>query len=173
MPDRSAAPVSNVPDSSYAFLLDTYETEILKIAGIWSAFPDDALAFRPSPKCRTVLEQMEHQVQSEGRWMSTMLGIDTGDPNPAGKSKRGYIEKYRGDAARRLAALRAKLDSWWREPAAFFDVTRSRAWIFTRRINHSAHHRGQLIVYLRVLGLRVPSVYGPTADTQGKVTYQF
>lgn len=164
---------SHVPDYTYAFLLDTYETEILKIAGVWSAFPDDALAFRPSPKSRTVLEQMEHQVQSEGRWMSTMLGIDTGDSNPAEQSKRAYIEKYRADAARRLAILRAKPDSWWREPATFFDVTRSRAWIFTRRINHSAHHRGQLIVYLRVLGLAVPSVYGPTADTGGKVIYQF
>jgi uncharacterized damage-inducible protein DinB len=29
---------------------------------------------------------------------------------------------------------------------------------------HSAHHRGQMTVYLRLLGSRVPSVYGPTAD---------
>ena len=29
---------------------------------------------------------------------------------------------------------------------------------------HSAHHRGQMTVYLRLLGLKVPSVYGPTAD---------
>jgi uncharacterized damage-inducible protein DinB len=29
---------------------------------------------------------------------------------------------------------------------------------------HSAHHRGQLTVYLRLLGSKVPSVYGPTAD---------
>ena len=29
---------------------------------------------------------------------------------------------------------------------------------------HSAHHRGQLTVYLRLLGAKVPSVYGPTAD---------
>ncbi|HXJ16612.1 MAG TPA: DinB family protein [Candidatus Polarisedimenticolia bacterium] len=173
MPDTPAAPTSNAPGTTYSFLLDAYETEILKIAGIWSAFPDEALGFRPSPKSRTVLEQMEHQVQSEGRWMSTMLGIDTGDPNPAEKLKRAYVEKYRADAARRLAILRAEPDSWWGEPASFFDVTRSRAWIFTRRINHSAHHRGQLIVYLRLLGVPVPSVYGPTADTNGKVIYQF
>ena len=31
---------------------------------------------------------------------------------------------------------------------------------------HSAHHRGQLTVYLRLLGSKVPSVYGPTADDQ-------
>ena len=31
-------------------------------------------------------------------------------------------------------------------------------------INHWAHHRGQLTVYLRLLDAKVPSVYGPTAD---------
>src|SRR5579871_3319645 len=127
--------------SSYSFLLDTYETEILKITGTWSAFPEEALAFRPAPKSRTVLEQMEHQVLSEGRWMKEMLGIDTGDPQPAEKTKQGYIEKYRGDAASRLETLRAKADSWWIETARFFDVDRSHAWILTRRINHSTHHR--------------------------------
>jgi uncharacterized damage-inducible protein DinB len=29
---------------------------------------------------------------------------------------------------------------------------------------HSAHHRGQMTVYLRLLGAKVPAVYGPTAD---------
>ncbi len=160
-------------ESTYGFLLDTYETEILKIAGIWAAFPDSAMDFRPSPRSRSVIEQFEHQVQSEGRWMTSMLGIDTGDPNPVERSKRGYIEKYRSDATRRLEILRTKPDPWWRETANFFDVVRSRAWIMTRRINHSTHHRGQLVIYLRVLGYPVPSVYGPTADTGGKVAYTF
>ena len=173
MTESAANPTPNPPDSAYSFLVDTYETEILKITGTWSAFPDDQLDFRPAPKSRTVLEQFEHQVQSEGRWMSTMLGIETGDPNPAEKSKRAFIEKYRADAARRLAALRSMSDAWWLGLSTFFDVTRSRAWIFTRRMNHSAHHRGQLIVYLRLMGIPVPSVYGPTADTDGKVIYQF
>jgi uncharacterized damage-inducible protein DinB len=31
-------------------------------------------------------------------------------------------------------------------------------------LNHWYHHRGQLLVYLRLLDLSVPSVYGPTAD---------
>jgi len=160
-------------DSTYGFLLDTYETEILKTVGIWSAFPDTAMEFRPSPRSRSVIEQFEHQVQSEGRWMTGMLGVDTGDPNPAQKAKQGYIEKYRSDATRRLEILRMKPDEWWRETANFFDVVRSRSWIMTRRITHSAHHRAQLIVYLRLLGLPVPSVYGPTADTGGKVVYRY
>lgn len=173
MNTAKSPPNTHRSEGTYAFLPDTYETEVLKIVGIWSAFPDEAVGFLPSPKSRTVLEQMEHQLHSEGRWMATMFGIDTGSFDPAEKTKSGYIEKYRADAARRLAILRTKLDPWWREPVSFFDVTRSRAWIFVRRLNHSAHHRGQLIVYLRVLGLPVPSVYGPTADTSGKVIYQF
>ena len=31
-------------------------------------------------------------------------------------------------------------------------------------INHLAHHRGQLTVYLRLCDQKVPSIYGPTAD---------
>jgi len=150
-----------------------YETEVLKTLTIWSAFEDDAMSFRPASKSRTVLEQMDHQIQSEGGWMVKMLGVDVGDFQPKEKTKRGYIEKYQTDAAKRLEILQHKPESWWRETTAFFDVQRSRAWIFTRRLNHSTHHRGQLVVYLRLLGATVPSVYGPTADTNGEVIYQF
>lgn len=31
-------------------------------------------------------------------------------------------------------------------------------------INHSIHHRGELIVYMRLLGIKVPGLYGPSAD---------
>ena len=161
------------PESTYDFLLDTYETEILKIIGIWSAFPESSMDYRPHPKSRSVIEQMEHQVQSEGRWMNVMLGIDTGDANPVERSQRGFIEKYRADAEQRLELMRGKPDEWWRETTRFFDVTRTRAWVVTRRITHSTHHRGQLVVYLRLLDLPQPSVYGPTADTGDKVIYSF
>jgi hypothetical protein len=105
--------------------------------------------------------------------MSAMLAVDAGDPNPAERSKQGFIEKYKTDAGRRLILLRAKPGEWWQEQTSFFDVTRSRAWVLARRINHSAHHRGMLSVYLRLLDIAVPSVYGPTADTDGKVIYSF
>ena len=31
-------------------------------------------------------------------------------------------------------------------------------------INHWAHHRGQMTVYLRLMGAKVPALYGPSAD---------
>jgi uncharacterized damage-inducible protein DinB len=33
-------------------------------------------------------------------------------------------------------------------------------------LNHTVHHRGQLSVYLRLLDVPLPNIYGPTADTQ-------
>jgi hypothetical protein len=51
--------------------------------------------------------------------------------------------------------------------------------VLTRRFTHSAHHRGQLTVYLRMWGLSLYSTYGPTADTGGlfqngaEVIYRF
>lgn len=159
--------------STYSFLLDTFETEILKITGIWAAFSPEHLDFRPAPKTRTVAEQMEHQLKSESAWMKSMLETDTGDPLPPERTRDAYIRKYREDANKRLLALRNRPDAWWQKEVSFFDVQRSRAWVLVRRMNHSSHHRGQLIVYLRVLGLKVPSVYGPTADTGDRVVYSF
>jgi hypothetical protein len=46
-------------------------------------------------------------------------------------------------------------------------VTRTRAWIVTRRIAHTAHHRGQQTALLRMVGRDLHSTYGPTADTGG------
>ena len=57
-----------------------------------------------------------------------------------------------------------KAEPWWLERVAFFDVERERIWIFWRRVLHTAHHRTQLTVYLRLLGKMVPATYGPTAD---------
>lgn len=159
--------------SKYAFLVDTYESEILKITGTWEAFPEEAMKFRPATKSRTVLEQFEHQLKSEGGWMRDMLGIEVGEILPAKYTQRAFIEKYRADAEKRMAVLREKPDTWWEETTKFFDVPRSRAWVMVRRMNHASHHRGQLVVYLRLLERPVPSVYGPTADTDGKVIYKF
>ncbi|MDT8068684.1 MAG: DinB family protein [Terriglobia bacterium] len=159
--------------STYSFLVDTYETEILKTVETWDTFAEEAMNFRPAPKSRTVLEQLEHQLKSEGAWMRDMLGIDVGEILPSEYTKIAFIEKYRTDASRRLEILRRKPDSWWEETVNFFDVPRSRAWVMVRRMNHSTHHRGQLVVYLRLLEQRVTSVYGPTADTDGKVVYRF
>lgn len=155
----------------YDFLLETYATERIKVISAWSEFRDEDLPVRPSaadPRGRSVHEQMVHQCVSEDLWFRNMLGIDVGaPPSPKQETRLEFMKRYAEDSGKRLAALREKGEPWWEELAKFFDVQRSRAWIMTRRIAHTSHHRGQLMAMLRMLGRDLHSNYGPTADTGG------
>lgn len=157
--------------SRYQFLVDTYETERLKILGVWSMFADADMRVRPrasDPRGRSVHEQMIHQCVGEDLWFRNMLGIDVGSgPLPGEEARVEFIRRYAADSARRLDALRGREDAWWEEVVDFFEARRSRAWILVRRVAHSAHHRGQQTAMLRMLGREVYSNYGPTADTGG------
>jgi uncharacterized damage-inducible protein DinB len=155
----------------YDFLVETYETERVKVVSIWSEFRDHELPRRPQdddPRGRSVHEQMVHQCVSEDLWFRDMLGIDvSAPPLPATETRLQFMKRYAEDSAKRLVVLRAKEEPWWEGETNFFDVKRSRAWVLTRRIAHTAHHRGQQIAMLRMLGHTLHSNYGPTADTGG------
>lgn len=154
--------------SRYDFLVESYRTERLKTLGVWSQIPDARMAFRPEPRARTPHEHMVHQCVSEDTWMRTMLDVTVSRPAlPPEESRLAFLEHYAVVSAERLAQLGAHPDDWFEVDTRFFDVTRSRAWVLTRRLTHSAHHRGQLTTYLRFWGLALYSTYGPTADTGG------
>jgi uncharacterized damage-inducible protein DinB len=160
----------------YDFLIDTYETERLKVLSVWSEFRDEDLAVRPKhddPRGRSVREHMVHQCVSEDTWFRTMLGIDVGAPPlPQQETRLEFMKRYTEDSGKRLERLRQTDERWWEELTAFFDVRRSRAWIMTRRLTHTSHHRGQQMAMLRMLGRDVHSTYGPTADTGGLMQHK-
>ncbi|MGA8491805.1 MAG: DinB family protein [Terriglobales bacterium] len=155
----------------YDFLVETYSTERIKVISVWSEFRDDDLPVRPrhdDPRGRSVHEQMVHQCVSEDLWFRTMLGIDVeAPPLPRQETRLQFMKQYAQDSGKRLTNLSEKNEAWWEEAARFFSVQRSRAWVMTRRIAHTSHHRGQLMAMLRVLGRDLHSNYGPTADTGG------
>ena len=155
----------------YAFLIESYGAERIKVVSVWSEFRDEDLAVRPrgdDPRGRSVREQMVHQCVSEDLWFRNMLGIDGGAPPlPASETRMEFIKRYAEDSGKRLSALQEKEEAWWEEQTKFFDVPRSRAWVMVRRMTHTSHHRGQLMAMLRMLGREVHSNYGPTADTGG------
>jgi uncharacterized damage-inducible protein DinB len=154
--------------SRFHFLVETYETERLKTLSVWSQIPDSRMHFRPEPRARTPLEHMVHQSVSEDTWMRTMLGVIVDRPAlPAEETRVAFLNHYARCSADRLAILTPLPDEWFEQPTQFFDVVRSRAWVLTRRFTHSAHHRGQLTMYLRSWGQSLYSTYGPTADTGG------
>jgi uncharacterized damage-inducible protein DinB len=152
----------------WGFFADSYDTERLKTLSVWSAFRDEDLHFRCAERARTPLEHFVHQCVSEDTWMRTMLGIEAALPAlPAEESRLAFMRHYAAASAERAASLRGRDTAWWAGSTTFFDVPRSRAWVFVRRIAHSAHHRGQLTVLLRLLARPVYSTYGPSADTGG------
>jgi uncharacterized damage-inducible protein DinB len=154
--------------SRYDFLVDTYRTERIKTLSVWSQVPDTRMTFRPEPRARSPHEHMVHQSVSEDTWMKNMLGITVSLPAlPAVESRQAFLEHYAAASGERLVRLEAVDDGWFETEVGFFDVRRTRAWVMTRRLTHSAHHRGQLTTYLRLWGQPLYSTYGPTADTGG------
>jgi uncharacterized damage-inducible protein DinB len=155
----------------YDFLVESYETERVKVLSVWSEFRDEDLPVRPNPhdpRGRSVHEQLVHQCASEDTWFRTMLGIDVAAPPlPTPETRLEFMRRYAEDSGKRLSILRQKDERWWEEHTTFFDVQRSRAWVMTRRLTHTSQHRGQQMAMLRMLGRELHSIYGPTADTGG------
>jgi uncharacterized damage-inducible protein DinB len=154
--------------SRYDFLVETYRTETIKTLSVWSQFGAGDMEFRPELRARTPHEHMVHQCVSEDNWMKNMLGIETNEPAlPPFESKIEFIKWHARLSQNRLRQLSSKTEEWFEEVTRFFETSRSRAWILTRRIAHTSHHRGQLTAYLRILGKNLYSTYGPSADTGG------
>ncbi len=163
----ASAEVPRADDGACQHLLDIYASEINKTASVWRAFDDSVIDFRPHPKSTAVGDIFKHELLSARRFFGGFLGL----PEPAAEAVvpspiavDACVTRL-GELARgRLAHLARAPQPWWTEVVTFFDVERTRQWVFWRRVLHSAHHRTQLTVYLRLLDRPVPPVYGPTAD---------
>ena len=155
----------------YDFLVESYESERIKVLSVWSEFRDEDLPVRPNlndARGRSVHEQMVHQCVSEDAWFRNMLGIDVGAPPvPRPEARIEFIRQYAQDSGKRLDVLCRTEARWWEETTRFFDVQRTRAWVMLRRLTHTSHHRGQQMAMLRMLRRDLHNNYGPTADTGG------
>ena len=111
-------------------------------------------------------------------WITMMLKQDELDiaPKDGPKHDRGkkntsaeYIKALDEAAASARGALKETNDDFlkttWRLLAAGNVVQEApRHEMIRDAINHWAHHRGQMTVYLRLMGAKVPALYGPSAD---------
>ncbi len=171
---HTAIPDSMIPRATrpvFQHLLDTYAGEINKVVSTWREFVVEDLAFKPHPRSSSVEDILKHQLLSERRFFCEFLGTPEPAPAavlPSGRTPEDYAQHLRDLALPRLAFLASREEAWWLERVLFFDVQRERIWIFWRRVLHTAHHRTQLTVYLRLLNKPVPATYGPTADVTWK-----
>lgn len=163
----SDSEIPRASDPVFQHLLNTYVSETNKVISVWREFAAEEMTFRPHPRSSTVEEIFTHQLLSERRFFGEFLGLPEPPPErvqPEGRTPEDYTKRMRELALPRLEFLAGQTLKWWLEVVPFFDVERERLWVFWRRVLHTAHHRTQLTVYLRLLGKDVPSTYGPTAD---------
>jgi uncharacterized damage-inducible protein DinB len=150
-------------------LPDTYVSETNKLGSVWSELRDDQLEFRAHTRSSSIRQILAHQILSERRFFAEFIGLEeppvesllpSGDRPPL----MAYVDRVLALARARLPALARADETFWLGQVPFFDVTRQRIWVFWRRVLHTAHHRAQVGICLRLLEDRVPPTYGPTAD---------
>jgi uncharacterized damage-inducible protein DinB len=123
------------------------------------------------------LAQMVAEIPS---WIAMMVTQDQFDiapkdgpqrPRTAMNTSAEYVAALDKSAADALEALKGTNEEFlktnWRLLAAgqvVADMPRHQ--MIRDTINHWAHHRGQMTVYLRLMGAKVPALYGPSADDQ-------
>jgi uncharacterized damage-inducible protein DinB len=137
--------------------------------------PDDRLEWRPHPKSMTIAQLANHVATIPGgvARMSQLDAFDVStrslDPAP-GESRAALLQTLESSLATATDVL-ARLDEAsasapWRlrfGDREIFTVPRLEM-LRTMLFNHWIHHRGELVVYLRLLDIPVPVVYGRSAD---------
>lgn len=166
----TAIPDSDIPradNPTFQHMIDTYVSESNKVASTWKQFTDADLGYKPHPRSSSVGEIFKHQLLSERRFFGEFLGTPEPAPDqvlPAALTVESATSRFIELARARLTFFSTQRENWWLDTVPFFDVKRQRIWIFWRRVLHTAHHRTQLTVFLRLLDRGVPATYGPTAD---------
>lgn len=138
--------------------------------------PADRLDWRPHEKSMTLGGLAMHLAQLPSGITAIMLqdrfDVSQAAPRPDAATKDEIVAAFDAgvvEARERLAAMsEADLDTPWSLVAGddvIMTITRG-ALLRTILCNHSYHHRGQLTVYLRELGVPLPAIYGPSADEQ-------
>jgi uncharacterized damage-inducible protein DinB len=137
--------------------------------------PADRLTWRPHSKSMTLGQLALHVAKVPGDLanLSQLDGIDaeTVDFHPPQPATAAEILPALETSLESARAVLAKLDAGtasgaWRltaGPRELFTVPRI-AMMRSLMLNHWYHHRGQLVVYLRLLDVPVPAVYGRSAD---------
>ena len=163
---------AEVPQASapiFQHLVKTYASEVNKLNSVWHEFTEEDLSFKPHEHSSTVGEIIEHELLSERRFFAEFLGlaeVPAKEVLPQSRTPEAFAARMVELSRERLKFMAQQDQDWWLVVVPFFDVERERIWIFWRRVLHTAHHRAQLGVYLRLLNKTVPSTYGPTADVR-------
>jgi len=162
-------------------LLPELDQELATTRKLLELVPEAKTSYRPHKKSWTLGELSLH-LANLLTWLPSTLKATELDLDPPGGSKfvppkfesaaatlKMFDETSRAARAALAAATDAELMVPWtlkKHGQAMFTLPRA-ACVRSFVMNHLIHHRGQLTVYLRMVDVPLPPVYGPTADLSG------
>jgi uncharacterized damage-inducible protein DinB len=155
-------------------LLAELEQEAQTTRRVLERIPQEHLTWKPHPKSMSLGQLALHVARVPGD-VAELAAIDTiPEPptfgHPEARTAAELVPSLTDSVARAQRALGgfddARMTAMWRLQSGGKDIMAMPRVAFVRAVmlNHWYHHRGQLLVYLRLLNQSVPSVYGPTAD---------
>jgi len=166
--------------SATRYFLPEFDQEMATTRRVLERVPEDKLAWKPHAKSMTLGQLASHVAQLPD-WMAYTFDQDEFNFRPADgpayapadcKTNVDLLDLFdRSVAKARQAIGRAEedsLDKPWTLKGGDKTIFTLPRWSVFRSwgINHVVHHRAQLSVYLRLLDVPVPSIYGPSADEQ-------
>ena len=154
-------------------ILMELEQEAQTTKRVLDRIPDDKLAWKPHPKSYSLGQLALHIASVPGSVAAAVVPDSMEVPNfsqPEPKSRQEVLDTFSKSLQSAKDTLKkmddARLTSMWRltkNGKVLMSVPRI-GFIRSILMNHNYHHRGQLSVYLRMLDVPVPSIYGPSAD---------
>jgi uncharacterized damage-inducible protein DinB len=155
------------------FCVARRKAELPTFVKVLKAIPGGKLDYKPHPKSRSAAELAWLLASSEGALVELLdKGTIAWKETPAPAGLEEIVTAFERNAAAVDARLE-KLDAaGWEKKGRFVmegmppweDGVGQFVWGF---FFDSIHHRGQLTTYLRPMGGKVPSIYGPSADDPG------
>ncbi len=155
------------------FCITRRKAEFPAFVRVLKAVPQGRLDYRPDPKARTAAELAWVIAAEEGALVSL---LDTGtidwktEPPPASVDQ--IVAAFERSSAAVTERLERLDEDGWQKKGRFL-MGDAPAWEVTIGefiwgfLFDAVHHRGQLSTYLRPMGGKVPSIYGPSADDDG------
>lgn len=154
------------------YLLADFEGEMQTTLNVLAAVPDANLGYRPDEKSKTALGLLRH-LALEDAWLLNCVADGAFTPPPDDSDTCGInsagdaVARYKTTVPPAIERMRALPAENLTESIDMFGMFQLPALGFLSiALKHSIHHRGQLTAYLRAMGGKVPSVYGPSADAQ-------
>lgn len=147
----------------------TWETEFRTTLRVFGNYPSDRLNYRPHEKSKTARDLMWAIPAVELFMGGCLRGKIRPGGEKAPETKEALVREYKKIHKAMVKKVREAGEGLFSRTIKFYVAPRKLGdynvgQLLWEILHDHIHHRGQLSVYLRLVGAKVPSIYGPSAD---------